>query len=253
MYDIERQQKIIDILNEKKTISVNKLSEMLYCSGATTRRDLVRMEQKGLVTRTFGAVMLNANSSNRETSFELREKNSISEKRSLCQKAVDYIKNNSTIFMDSSTTLLHIVPFLKNFTNLTIITNGLVIANEIIYQTKHSVIVIGGMVQPNTNSILGSMALTDLQRFHADLTLISCGGIDSNFGLTESTIDSAEIKKYMVNNADMAICLFDSTKAQTRKSFKTCEIEDLDLLITSKDTDKEFLSLFKDKNIKIVY
>lgn len=253
MYDIERQQKILDILSERKTISVNKLSELLYCSGATTRRDLVRMEQKGLVTRTFGAVMLNANASNRETSFELREKNSISEKRILCQKAVDFIRNNSTIFMDSSTTLLHLVPFLKNFTNLTIITNGLVIANEIIYQTKHSVIVVGGMVQPNTNSILGSMALSDLSRFHADLTLISCGGIDLDFGLSESTIDSAEIKKYMVNHAEESICLFDSTKTQKKKSFKTCQIEDIDILIPSRDCEKNFLEGLKEKNIKVIY
>lgn len=252
MYDIERQEKILEILKEKKTISVNKLSEMMYCSGATTRRDLVRMEQKGLVTRTFGAVMLNANASNRETSFELREKNSVIEKRNLCQKAVSFIKNNSTIFIDSSTTVLHIVPLLKNFTNLTIITNGLVIANEIIYQTKHSVIVLGGTVQPNTNSILGSMAMANLSRFHADLALISCGGIALDFGLSESTVDSAEIKRYMIKHAEQSVCLFDSMKIETKKSFKTCEVNEINVLITSKTISDEILNKYKQVAKKVI-
>lgn len=245
MYDIERQQKILDILTEYKTVSVQKLSEMLFCSGATTRRDLVRMEQKGLVTRTFGAVMLNANSSNKETSFELREKNSVSEKRLLCQKASIFIKNNSTIFIDSSTTLLHIVPFLKNYINLTIITNGLNIATEISYQTKHSVIILGGNVQPDTNSILGSLALDVLSSFSADLALFSCGGIDVDFGITESTIDSAKIKQYMIEHSDKSICLFDHTKYGKRKSFKTCDVNKIDILVTSKGIDEKDI-----KNIK---
>lgn len=245
MYDIERQQKILDILAEKKTISVNRLSELLFCSGATTRRDLARMEQKGLVTRTFGAVMLNVNSSNKETSFELREKNSVGEKRSLCQKVVRYIKNNSTIFIDSSTTLLYIVPFLKNFTNITIITNGLVIANEIACHTKHSVIVLGGTIQPDTNSILGSLALNVLSNFHADLTLISCGGISKDFGLSESTIDSAEIKRYMIEKSDKCICLFDYSKYGKKKSFRTCEINKIDVLVTSRELPREDVKTIK--------
>lgn len=239
MYDIERQEKILEILKEKKTISVNKLSQLLYCSGATTRRDLVRMEQKGLITRTFGAVMLNANSSNRETSFELREKSNISDKRILCKKASTYIRNNATIFIDSSSTLLHLVPFLKNYINLTIITNGLTIANEITFQTKHSVIVLAGTIQPDTNSILGALALNVLSQFHADIAFVSCGGIDLDFGLSESTADSAEIKRYMIKNSELSVCLFDSSKYRKKKSFKTCNVETLDVLVTNNEVVEE--------------
>ena len=185
MYDIERQNKILEILGEKKSISVNELAELLFASGATIRRDLSKMEQKGLVIRTFGAVMLNTSPSNREISFELREKTNIIEKRMLCQKAVDFIKDNSTIFIDSSTTLLHIVPYLNNFLNLTIVTNGLFLANSLINNTKHNVIVLGGAIQPSTNSILGPMAIQSISRFHADTCLISCSGLDFDFGLSE--------------------------------------------------------------------
>lgn len=252
MYDIERQNKILEILREKKSVSVNKLAEMLFASGATIRRDLSKMEQKGLVIRTFGAVMINTAPSNREVSFELREKTNIIEKRMLCQKAVDFIKNNSTIFIDSSTTLLHIVPYLNNFVNLTIITNGLFLANSLINNTKHNVIVLGGTIQPSTNSILGSMAIQSVSRFHADTCLISCSGIDLEFGLSELTIDSAELKKYMVLNANEVICLADSTKFNKRSLVKSCDISDIDILICSKEFTEEETKFIKQHKTKIV-
>ena len=54
MYDIEREKKILEILEERGTIGVNKLASIVYCSGSTIRRDLTRLEKKGLIKRTFG-------------------------------------------------------------------------------------------------------------------------------------------------------------------------------------------------------
>ena len=249
MYDIERQNKILEILAEKKSISVNKLSELLYASGATIRRDLAKMERKGLVVRTFGAVMINARTTNKETSFEFREKTNIIEKRTLCQKAVEFLKDNSTLFIDSSTTLLHIVPYLNNFTNLTIITNGLFIANEIINQTKHHVIVVGGTIQPNTNSILGPLAHLCLSRFHADVVLMSCGALDFSFGLSESSVDAAEFKQCMIENADRVIVLCDESKFHHRALFQTCQIDKIDVLISEKKYTEEEKKLLAQNHI----
>lgn len=58
MYDLERQNKILEILKEKKTISVDKLTKLIYASPATVRRDLTQMEKRGLVQRTYGGVIL---------------------------------------------------------------------------------------------------------------------------------------------------------------------------------------------------
>jgi len=240
MYDIERQNKILELLSDKKSISVNKLAEILYTSGSTIRRDLTKMEQKGLVTRTFGAVVLNSNQSNKETSFELREKTNINEKREICLRAADYLKDNSVIFIDSSTTVLHIVPHLNLFKNLTIITNGIHIATEISNSTKHSVIILGGRVSSSTNSILGPTTIHNISKFHADFSLLSCGAVNLKHGFFESTIESAELKNKMVSLSDKVILLVDSSKFNLSSLAKTCDLKDIDILITTKEfTDEE--------------
>lgn len=252
MYDIERQQKILTILSDNKPHSVYKLAETLYTSGATIRRDLAKMEQKGLVTRTFGAVILNPHPTNKEISFELREKSNITEKRILCQKAIEYIKDNSSIFIDSSSTLLHIVPFLNNFKNLTIITNGLFIANEIIANTKCNLYLCGGNVQANTNSILGPMAFNSIKNFHADVFLMSCGGFDFDFGISEFTVDSATIKKAMIQNSEKTILLVDHSKITKKVLFNTCQLKDIDVLITNAKFNDEQRKIIESNNVELV-
>lgn len=252
MYDIERQKKILEILSDNKPYSVYKLSEMLYASGATIRRDLIKMEQKGLVTRTFGAVMLNPRPTNKEISFELREKSNITEKRALCLKAQEYLKDNISIFIDSSSTLLHLVPFLNNYKNITIITNGLFIAQEIITHTKCNLYLCGGNVQANTNSMLGPMAINSIKKFHADLFFMSCGGFDFNFGVSEFTVDSAELKKAMIQNSEKVILLVDSSKINKKVLFNTCDIKDIDILISNANFSDEEKEFFKENKITLV-
>lgn len=252
MYDIEREEKIMEILKQKHTVGVNRLAEMVYCSGATIRRDLARMEKKGLVIRTFGAVTLNTTSSNSETPFEVREKSSIAEKRYLAQKAASLLRDNSTIFIDSSSTLFYIVPFIKEFNNILIITNGLRIANEILNQTKHTVVMIGGTIQPNTNSVLGALAFDQIKSLHADFALISCFGFDIDFGLTEASADSAIIKKIMVDNSSYIISVFDNTKFGQKAAFKSIDINKINAIVTNKDFSSDASKYLKDNDILVL-
>ena len=233
MYEIERQDDILKYLKENKTISVSKLAQLLYVSEATIRRDLNKLESKGFVTRTFGGVIINPQSPNKEINFELRETANQSVKRLLCQKAASLIKDNQTIFIDSSTTLLNIVNYLNNFKNLVIITNGLFIANEIISLTHHQVILPGGFVQANTNSMLGTITIKNLQSFHCDISIMSSSAIDLEFGLSESTIEQSQIKQVMIFNSDVKISLCDETKFRKKSLYKTCSISELDYFLTN--------------------
>lgn len=249
MYDIEREDKILEILKEKRTISVNALADMVYCSGATVRRDLNRMEKKGLVWRTFGAVTLASTNPRMQSSFELRENVSINEKKALCQKISTFIKDNQTIFIDSSSTLIHIVPILSNFKNLLIITNGLRIAEEIAMYTEHEVIVVGGKLHPHTNSILGASAVKQISQYHADLFLFSCAGFDEKNGFSDSSLESVEVKTEMIENSDLKICAFDNHKVGFHTTFKICEPSDIDHVITDAHLSKDSEKLLEGTNI----
>ena len=253
MYNIEREEQIIKILRKQNSISVNELSKKLYASTSTIRRDLTNLEKRGLVTRTFGGVYLTKNTFNKETPFKYREETNVLEKRKLCQKVLPFIKDNMSLFLDSSTTILQIVNYLNNFKNLTIITNGFEITNEILNNTKHQVILTGGIIQTNSNSMLGTITNSVLNNLHADLSILSSTGIDIDFGVSESTLDQSEAKKIMNKNSDMCIYLVDDSKFNKKGINKTSELKEIDVIITNKKPDDRFMQYFKENNIKIVY
>ena len=253
MYDIEREEQILQILKEKKTIGVNSLAKLVFCSGATIRRDLTRLEKKGLVTRTFGAVsILSSSISNEEAIFSVRQNVNSAEKKLIAKAISEELKSNQTLFIDSSTTMLFIVPYLSEFKNLLIITNGLRIAEEIVSKTNHRVYVIGGELMPHSNSMLGSSTIREISNFHADLALMSCAGASVKFGVSEVTSESAQIKAVMIKNSDRSIVAFDSSKINSDKAFKTASINQIDTIIISKDINKKIKKDFAEQANKLI-
>lgn len=252
MYTIEREQKILDTLKEKGSISVEELCSLLFVSPSTIRRDLAKMERKGLVRRTFGGVLLNPSPSGEETSFQLRQNDNVTSKRALCNKASDYIKSNSTIFVDSSSTCLFLVPYLNQFHDLTIVTNGLFMANEVITKTAHKVILPGGIIQPKSNSIVGTDTYRFIENLHCDRFFFSCSGIDLGFGLSESNLEQAEIKAAMLAHSKLAVCLADKEKFGQIGLWKTCNIGDIDVLISNKKLSEEEKKYLLDKGVDVI-
>ena len=252
MYDIEREKKILEILEERGTIGVNKLASIVYCSGSTIRRDLTRLEKKGLIKRTFGAVCLASTVATDETSFSTRENDNISIKKKLSKEAANQLKSSQTVFIDSSTTLFNIVKYLNSFKNLLIVTNGLKIAAEIVYRTSHKVIIVGGEIIPNSNSSLGSAAVSQLSSFHFDVCLLSCTGVSKEFGFSEASYDSAQLKKEALKNSTIKIVVFDESKFGVNKAFQTCKIENVDIVIIPNDVKQDIVDTLESTGVKVV-
>ncbi len=243
MLDVERAEAILEILKTKHSCTVYDLSMSLHTSESTIRRDLARMEQKGLIARTFGGAILKRDSSIDDSSFFLREKENLKEKRALAKEASKYIEPNSAIFLDSSSTCLQLVSILQSFKNILIITNGLIIANELISKTKHDVILLGGRIKPSTNSVLGGSTENMLKGYHASLCVMSTSGIDKEFGLSELTEEQSRLKKIMMENASKTIVLADIKKFDKKSLSHTCDIKDVSVIITNGEVDEEYKRL----------
>lgn len=233
MLDLERNEQILAILKENKACTVYELSQKLFVSESTIRRDLSRMEQKGLVTRTFGGAILKSNPIMEDTSFFLREKENLQDKRALVKEALPFIQDNMAIFVDSSTTCLQMATMLNEFSDLIIITNGLALANELVTKTRHHVTLLGGDIQPAANSCLGSYAEAMVSEFHAALCILSTSGADAEFGFSEHRKDQAALKRLMIKNADQTIVLVDKKKIGKKCLAKTVGIDKVQAVITS--------------------
>lgn len=253
MYDIEREEQIINILKQRTSISVAELATVLYVSTATIRRDLNKLEAKGLVTRTFGGVCLFKRQANRETAQMVRAEENVVQKKTLCRLVMPYIQDNMCLFLDSSTTVLQMAQNLNQFENLTIITTGIGLANQILNHTQHEIILTGGIIQHSTNSMLGAIATQTIESLHADLAIMSSTGLSLDFGFSESTIEQSHIKQAMIRNSDKVIYMVANNKFEKRSLNKTVDIKGTDILITDQKPTEEYINRCLKDDVQLVY
>ncbi|HGA1275778.1 TPA: DeoR/GlpR family DNA-binding transcription regulator, partial [Streptococcus suis] len=120
----ERVLELIEVIKKKKRIAVKELVEITFSSLSTLRRDLIFLENQGLIKRKHGYVTLSSINT-MELSHQIREGESTRQKRFIANLAKDFIRSGMCIYLDSSTTVYELCPHLAELDNLIIFTNGL--------------------------------------------------------------------------------------------------------------------------------
>ena len=123
MYNLERQEQIMQILEKSTSISVAKLAQVLYVSQPTVRRDLSILEEQGKVQRTHGGVVLRK-VSDAEIPLMFREDQNNLSKKIIAEKAAKLIHNGDVIFLDASSTVSYLIPYLVKFQDIIVVTNS---------------------------------------------------------------------------------------------------------------------------------
>ncbi|MDF2567761.1 MAG: glpR [Oscillospiraceae bacterium] len=252
MLSEKRHQQIYDIVNDKKSVTVHELSQSLFVSEATIRRDLSTMEKLGFIRRSHGGAVI-FESINDESSILIREQENVPQKKAIAEIASEHIKPHHTIFMDSSSTTGMIIPFLKRYKFLTVITNGLKNALLLSDKTTAKIYMPSGIVSNQSNSILGGDTLDYFSNMNADIALISCSGINIENGITDASFEQSSLKKQMLKKAQVKILLCDSSKFYKTYMCETCDFDSLDYVITDKRPDDIFEKKAQDQGCKIIY
>ncbi|MHB8065647.1 MAG: DeoR/GlpR family DNA-binding transcription regulator [Ruminiclostridium sp.] len=240
MFVEERHNQILNILNSKKSVTVDELSETLYVSAATIRRDLDKMQKTGVIKRSHGGAVL-FESTNVESASAVRELENIKEKKQIAELALSFIRSNSVIFMDSSSTAGMIIPFLSQFKYLTIITNGLKNALLLSEKTDAKIYVPGGIVSTRSNSVVGSDTIDYISHMNTELALFSCSGINQNNGITDASFEQSSVKRTMIKHSKVRVLLCDSSKFGMTYMCRTCGFEELDYILTDKQPKTEYI------------
>lgn len=232
MLPFERQNRILEILSERQAVSVEELCHTLYSSGATIRRDLHILESNGLIHRTHGgAVFVDGNA--KDFPLTLRESENMIPKEIIAQKAVQYIRDGQTLFLDASSTVSRLAEKLSGFQHLRVITNGLKTASILADMEGIDVYCTGGRLRDSAKSLVGTHAIDFVSRFSADLAFFSCRGVTPEMGVTESDEDEAALKVMYMKNATRVILLCDDSKLGKRQFCKITELSSLWKLITN--------------------
>ena len=232
MLQLERQQMILDYLENKTAASVKELAKVLYISEASIRRDITELESKGLVERTYGGVLL-ARYKNEVIPVELRDSESSAAKERIAMEAARLIQDGDTIIMDASTTVSRICHYMKGMKNVRVFTNNLRIFT-LLQASDIEVYCTGGKFFPQRECFLGPYAEDFLHTVSADILFFSSQGISEDGDITDVDEQENSLRRVMIKQARKKIFLCDSSKFGVRRPFILCNREQVDRIISDK-------------------
>lgn len=248
----ERLEIIKEIALKEKKVYVSRLSEKFDVTEETIRRDLEKLELQGIVTRSYGGAILNVEKTNEDIPFYKRSKTNIESKQYIASKALEFVKDGSTIIADCSSTVLEVLKLLKNRKDITVITNSVEVLQEL-NQSELNIISTGGGLKQRSLSLQGPITQNTLKKYNVDIAFVSCKGMDMEKGILDSNEAEAEIKKTMIKQSNKVILLIDNSKFDKTSFVKLFDYEDVDYVITDCEVKEDWINFLRSYNIEILY
>lgn len=244
----ERQKHILEHLKTAKKINLGQLSTMLSVSYDSIRRDVIELEDKGLLKKVHGGVV--SNSYLGILSGQRTEVKNGNDLDIIIKKTLKLFKNHQIILMDGGTTNFFLAEAIPKNLQLTVITNSPPLAMALNDHENIEVILLGGKYYKRYQISMGLEVTQQIKRFNPDLYIMGTNGIDPVKGLTIRNYDEAILKQEMMNISKSTICCVVEEKIGIVEAFQVCELNKIDKLITSLSPADEKLKAFD--NIEII-
>mgnify|MGYP000962557449 CR=1 FL=1 len=212
MISFERRQRLLVTLKENPGIRVPELSKLLDVSEGTVRNDLNALSDLGQLTRVRGGAQVVDENKAQNAAFTARAEVNTQKKQNIARCAAALIEDGESILLDASSTVYHLAHYLHDRRNLRIITNGIEVGKVLAQNPYNTVILVGGLMSSDGNSITGLMSDFFLRDLHVNKAFVSCSGFTVKEGLTEVHIHEVQLKRRMITCASEVIALIDSEK-----------------------------------------
>jgi DeoR family transcriptional regulator of aga operon len=255
----KRAKEILRLLLSQGKASVDALTSELDASPASIRRDLIRLETHGLVTRTHGGAMLSGSGNavyepfRFDASFQVREDRFAAEKQRIARYAASLIQDNETIGFVAGTTTTLVARQLLHRKNIQIVTNAVNIGVELSSSPRLQIMLTGGNLRwPGAFSLVGPAAIETLSVVVMNRLFVSVTGVDAEHGATLIQPDEAAVFRAMTRQARQVIVVADSSKVGRISPAVICPASNIDLLITDNGISEEAASAFAAAGVKIV-
>lgn len=208
---LDRRARIAAMVRQRGSVRVQELAELFQVSPVTIRTDLVQLEKDGLLLRDRGGAVA-AGQGSALVAFDTRTSIRLSAKQQIGRAAAALVSPGDTILMDAGTTVVEMVPHLPQGGPLTVVTNALNVGLALQAQRDTRVILLGGSINYATFGTLGPMAEHNLEGLVVEKLFLAAETIDIAAGVTDSTMEIAQLKRAMVRAARQIILLADSSK-----------------------------------------
>ena len=245
----ERQTRILSLLHVSETVEIGELCKKLDVSRETVRKDLYELERDGLLTKVRGGAVLT--STDVETAYDLRKAKHSAAKKAIAHLAAESIQPGDTVFLDYGTTTFMLAEELLFFEGITVVTNAIPIVNKLLPNTVITLIIPGGIVRTNENSLYGPLTARNMEQIFMNVGFFGCGGINARAGITNHNIFETSISRLAIDHCRRSVLLADSSKFDVVAANKTADPSQMDLIITDQGAPSEIVAALSDIGVEI--
>lgn len=248
----ERLMVIRQNIQNLKKVSVAELSKQCAVTEETIRRDLDKLEAEGVVTRIHGGAIWNADVQKEGVHFYKRLAKHLREKQEIARKVIPLLEEKHTIVADSSTTVIETLKLIPDNSDVTIVTNSTEVFREF-QQSSFNVISTGGEFNRRSLSLQGQLAVNNISKYHVNIALISCKGLNIKNGVLDSNESEAQIKKVMLKQAEEVVLLADHSKFDQIAFVSLIDLKSVDYIVTDRRPDDTWIEYCRDNGIQLIY
>lgn len=245
----ERQLAILNEVDLHNRVLLSDIAEKLEVSIDTIRRDVKELDAENKLKKVHGgAISLGF------TGFGTLDGNVYAqqEKKKIANKALEFLKEDSVIFIDGGTTCLELAKAIPTELSLSCFTFSLPVAMLLLSKPNIKVILLGGELSKDAQIAIGPTVIRQLQDIKFDYSFIGTGYVDSLHGLTEFDWDIVQVKKAVVEASKKTVLLCISEKLNSQHRFRTCDINEINTMITELDPINNRLNLFRNQDIRLL-
>jgi len=251
MLNVERHSKIIELIARQGKVEVQELSRLFQISAVTIRNDLKDLHRRGLVRRAHGGAV-RIETVNVDATLQVKASLRADEKQRIGAAAAALIKDGDSVILDSGTTTQHIAKQIKDRKDLTVITNGINIAMELLGVKDVRLVLLGGMVRQNSYSAVGHFAEDMLRQLSADKLFLAVDAFDLDFGLSTPNPEESKVNQAMVQIATETILVADSSKFGKRSLSRIVPLSAIHKIITDSSLAPDFEASLRARGVEVV-
>lgn len=245
----ERRQSILAAIDEVGQLSVIRLSARFNVSEVTIRQDLQALNEQGLILRTRGGAL--STNAMPEFSYDIRQQQQAMQKARIGRTAAGLVTPGDVVVLDASTTAHALLPFLKKLSELTIITNSLRVAANLLDAPHIHVMLIGGSLRRESISLVGQPQCNWFDDINIQFGFFGARGLALKEGLTDVNNDEVMMKRALVKRCRRVVGVLDSRKWGKVAAVTFADLSQIDMIITDKGAPKDIVNQLCQQGIEV--
>ncbi|WP_019637930.1 DeoR/GlpR family DNA-binding transcription regulator [Paenibacillus fonticola] len=250
LFEEERKREIAQYVQRQGRALVPELAEQFKVSESTVRRDLRDLEEAKQLRRTHGGAVA-VEQDNTEPTFVEKEDRYRSQKEEIARSAAAFIEEGDTIFLDSGTTTYYLAQHLKDFQELTVVTNSNMVA-EVLRPAKHiQILLTGGTLRHETQAMVGPLANRSIEAIRVNKLFLATNGVDTDAGLTTPNLTEAETKRCMIHAAKQIILVADHSKFGQISFAKVADLSEIHHCIVDDAVSEQVVGEMEAEGVKV--